>query len=90
VLNGEDIRQFVKVYVPHAKTIEALQDAAISPMYAKLDNDLAPSLFQCGTHDCLLDDTLFMSARYTAAGNKAAVKIYPGAPHVCHSSDATS
>jgi acetyl esterase len=39
------------------------------------------ALFSCGTLDPLLDDTLFMAARWQAAGNPARVAIYPGAPH---------
>jgi acetyl esterase/lipase len=39
------------------------------------------ALFSCGTLDPLLDDTLFMAARWQAAGSPAQVAIYPGAPH---------
>jgi acetyl esterase len=35
----------------------------------------------CGTRDPLLDDTLFMAARWQAAGSRAESAIYPGAPH---------
>jgi acetyl esterase/lipase len=34
-----------------------------------------------GTKDALLDDTLFMHARWIAAGNTAELAIYPGGAH---------
>ena len=34
-----------------------------------------------GTQDALLDDTLFMHARWVAAGNAAELAIYPGGAH---------
>ncbi|ORY77756.1 Alpha/Beta hydrolase protein [Protomyces lactucae-debilis] len=81
VLCRDDIPAYLKAYLPDAKTTEDFRDPAISPLYAKLDADLPPALFQCGTLDCFLDDTLFMAARYTAAGNRTITKIYPGASH---------
>jgi acetyl esterase len=42
---------------------------------------MPPALFTCGTLDPLLDDTLFMAARWQAAGSLAELAIYPGAPH---------
>jgi len=41
--------------------------------------DLA--LFTVGTRDALLDDTLFMHARWVAAGNESELAIYPGGAH---------
>jgi acetyl esterase len=38
-------------------------------------------LFTVGTADALLDDTLFMYARWLAAGNAAELAIYPGGAH---------
>jgi acetyl esterase/lipase len=38
-------------------------------------------LFSVGTRDALLDDTLFMHARWIAAGNPAELAIYPGGAH---------
>jgi acetyl esterase len=52
----------------------------ISPLYADLNN-LCPALFSVGTKDALLDDTLFMHARWVAAGNQAELAIYPGGAH---------
>jgi acetyl esterase len=41
-------------------------------------------LFSVGTRDPLLDDTLFMAARWAAAGNPAEAFIGPGGAHVFH------
>ncbi len=53
----------------------------ISPLYAELKG-LPPALFTVGTADALLDDTLFMSARWAAAGNGGHTAIYPGGCHI--------
>jgi acetyl esterase/lipase len=52
----------------------------ISPLYADL-HDLPPALFTVGTADPLLDDTLFMAARWRAAGNRADLRVYEEACH---------
>ena len=58
-----------------------LRDPDISPLYGDLQN-LCPALFTIGTRDALLDDSLFMHARWLAAGNAGQLDVYPGAPHV--------
>ena len=52
----------------------------VSPLYADL-RDLPPALFTCGTLDPLLDDTLFMEARWRTAGNETTLSLYPEAVH---------
>ena len=42
---------------------------------------MPPALFTIGTADYLLDDTLFMAARWHAAGSEASVRAYPACPH---------
>jgi acetyl esterase/lipase len=55
-------------------------DPSISPLYADLVG-LCPALFTVGTRDPLLDDTLFMAARWSAAGNPAVLAVQPGGHH---------
>lgn len=51
-----------------------------SPLYADLTG-LCPALLTVGTLDPLLDDSLFMAARWQAAGNEARLDVYPECPH---------
>jgi len=77
VLRTMDMQQFYNAFLP---TITDRRIPDISPLYADL-RDLCPALFTVGTRDALLDDTLFMNARWIAACNEAELAIYPGAAH---------
>lgn len=77
VLRTIDLQQFYNAFLP---TITDRRTPDISPLYADLKG-LCPALFTVGTKDALLDDTLFMHARWIAAGNEAELAIYPGGPH---------
>ena len=57
-----------------------LRDPELSPLYADLFG-LPRALFTVGTLDALLDDSLFMYARWVAAGDQAELAIYPGGGH---------
>lgn len=60
--------------------VEERRVASISPLYADLSG-LPPALFSVGTSDALLDDTLFMHARWAAAGNDSSLEVYPESMH---------
>jgi len=77
VLRTIDIHQFANAFLP---TIADRRVPDISPLYADLTG-LCPALFSVGTQDALLDDTLFMHARWIAAGNETELAIYPGGAH---------
>ena len=55
----------------------------VSPLYATAAElaSLPPALFTIGTDDPLLDDSLFMAARWASAGNHAELAVYPGGAH---------
>lgn len=76
VLNTEIMAWFYDQFIPE----NLRRDTDASPLYADL-SALPPALFTVGTLDPLLDDTLFMSQRWQAAGNPAKLAVYPGGPH---------
>ena len=57
-----------------------LNDPAINSIRADLSG-MPPALFQCGTVDPLIDDTLQMAARWIGAGSEAELAIFPGGVH---------
>jgi acetyl esterase len=69
-------RWFANMYAGGAD----LTDPDVSPMYANL-TDLPPALFTVGTLDPLLDDTLLLATRWSAAGLSAELAVVPGAAH---------
>jgi acetyl esterase/lipase len=76
VLSTPVIHWFLNHFVPPEKRA----DADVSPLRARL-HGLPPALFTVGTLDPLIDDSLFMHARWVAAGNRAELAVYPGGVH---------
>jgi acetyl esterase len=62
------------------RSLEQRRDPAVSPLYRDLTR-MPACLFSVGELDPLLDDTLFMAARWRAAGNSAELHVYPEAHH---------
>jgi acetyl esterase len=76
ILTTKLMEWFHDNYVPPEKQ----RDPDVSPLYADL-RDMPPALFTVGTLDPLLDDSLFMHARWIAAVNEAELAVYPGGIH---------
>lgn len=76
VVNTPDLCRFAEQYAPR----ERRRDPDVSPLYADLAH-MPAALFSAGTFDPLIDDTMFMAVRWAAAGSRAELAIYPGAPH---------
>jgi acetyl esterase/lipase len=79
VLKRSDMEAFGKLYLGHDE-VESRRDADVSPLYADLSG-LPAALFTVGGADPLLDDSLFMAARWQVAGNDAEFGFYPECPH---------
>jgi acetyl esterase/lipase len=77
VLRTIDIEKFADAFL---KGQPDRRHPDISPLYADLAG-MPPALFTIGTRDALLDDTLFMHARWIAAGNEAEISVQPGGAH---------
>ncbi|MGM0585429.1 MAG: alpha/beta hydrolase [Pseudomonadota bacterium] len=77
ILSTPTLKFFQQVFAPDP---EVWEDPLASPLLADL-RGLVPALFQVGTADPLLDDTLMMAPRWSAAGNVAEVAIHPGGVH---------
>jgi acetyl esterase len=74
----DDTSGFVEAYYLPAATDP--RDPAVSPLYARLDR-LPPALFTVGSADHLLDDSLFMHARWLSFGSPAELAVYPDCVH---------
>jgi acetyl esterase/lipase len=79
VLSEPIISWFADYFLP-GYDLEQRRDPEISPLYAKL-HDMPPAMFTVGTEDPLLDDTLFMEARWRMAGAPTELKVWHEAPH---------
>jgi len=75
-LNSALIDWFIDQFVP--QTLRRNPD--VSPLYADLSR-LPPALITVGTHDPLLDQSLFLYVRWVAAANQAALAVCPGGLH---------
>jgi acetyl esterase len=79
MLSSPEMEWFADCYLP-GTTERERRAGDVSPLFADL-RGLPPALFTCGTLDPLLDDTLFMEARWRAAGNAATLRLWPEAIH---------
>jgi acetyl esterase/lipase len=81
LLTVEQIQYFAELFTPDMSP-EDRRDPGVSPLYADL-HGLPPALFTVGADDHLVDDTLFMAARWALAGNDTELVVYPEGPHGC-------
>lgn len=70
---------FLDLFLP-GRGPEQLRSPDLSPLYANLSG-MPPAIFTVGTEDPLLDDTLFMEARWRASGQATELRIWPNACH---------
>ncbi len=78
ILEPRDVRMFRACFLPNTSDYR-LPD--ISPFYADLTG-MPPALFEIGTEDILLDDSVTMAARWQAANGNARLEVTPGGCHV--------
>ncbi len=79
VLSTPIIRWFADQFLPGLPA-EERRAPDISPLYADLSG-MPPAIFTVGTQDPLLDDTLFMEARWREAGAATELRVWQEAPH---------
>ncbi|MEZ5916815.1 MAG: alpha/beta hydrolase [Parvularculaceae bacterium] len=82
ILNTRVCAYFGELLLPPDRwSLEDRRAPEISPLFAQL-HDMPPALFTIGTLDPMIDDTMFMAARWIAAGGEADLAIYPGGVHL--------
>jgi acetyl esterase/lipase len=81
ILAADPATFWIGLFTP-GMTMQQRRDPDVSPLWADL-HDLVPALFTVGGNDHLLDDSLFLSQRWDAAGNRTELLVYPDAPHGC-------
>ncbi len=77
--NTDSLRATYASYAP-GRDESQLRDPELSPLYADLSG-LPPARMVVGTEDPLRDDTLFLAARWRAAGAPVQVELVAGAMH---------
>lgn len=80
VLDAGTMQWFRDHYVGWPVPTDVIFEPKLSPLYGDLAG-LGPALFTVGTWDPLLDDSMFMAARWLAAGNPTELAIVPGGIH---------
>jgi acetyl esterase len=68
---------FIHAYAGH---VADRTDPDVSPVFGDL-RGLPPALLVVGTLDIVLEDSLVMAARLSAAGGEVDVRVYPESPH---------
>jgi acetyl esterase/lipase len=68
---------YLEAYVGH---VEDRTNPDISPLFADL-HDLPPALLTVGALDAVIEDTLLMAMRLSAAGGEVDLRVYPESPH---------
>ncbi|KAL8759739.1 MAG: hypothetical protein Q9199_000545 [Rusavskia elegans] len=64
ILDQELVEDYRNAFCP-GMSLEQLRHSSVSPFYHELKGlDMPPAIFTCGTEDCLLDDTVMISARW--------------------------
>ncbi|HEY1511432.1 MAG TPA: alpha/beta hydrolase [Solirubrobacteraceae bacterium] len=79
VLSTPIIDWFADQFLPGID-LERRRDPDISPLFAEL-SEMPPAVFTVGTMDALLDDSLFMEARWRQAGHATELNVWDEAPH---------
>jgi acetyl esterase len=79
ILSDTVMRWFSDCFLPGTDP-EARRDPEISPLFADL-RDMPLALFTVGSLDPLLDDSLFMEARWRLAGGRTRLMVWPEAIH---------
>ncbi|WP_157982082.1 alpha/beta hydrolase [Oceanicella sp. SM1341] len=77
VLSTPTVAWFIDNVMPEAATRAG---PVASPLLADLSG-MPPALFQVGTNDPLMDDTLQLAARWAGAGIETGLAVYPGGVH---------
>ncbi|KAL4805225.1 alpha/beta hydrolase fold-domain-containing protein [Aspergillus unguis] len=77
ILSRRDMEVFVQTWIQDRDP----RDARVSPLYEKDFGNMPPAIFVVGDKDPLLDDSLFASMKWHAAGNETQVVIFPGSFH---------
>jgi acetyl esterase/lipase len=79
IIPTRTVEVFLEHFVPGTDP-ETRRDPRYSPLYADL-HGLVPARFTVGADDPFVDDSMFMAARWEAAGNHSELGVYPHSLH---------